>query len=148
MGIRIVLFLAFVSINIITNTVILFFAYKAFAGAVSKMSQTASEFQKSSETRKWVESVRAASERTAVLTESTKVKVAESAAVFSRAQENYRRTLVSIDSRLRDIEQDVNIAAETAKNIVAEPVASASSFAAGIMKVLGNLGKDNSGSDF
>jgi hypothetical protein len=141
MEIRIVLFLAFVTVNVITNTLIIFFAYRAFAGAVSKATETASQFQKSSETRAWIESVRVAAERAATVTESAKVKMAESNTALSNAEETYRRTLVRIDVKVKGVADDMEAMAETARDIVAKPVVSASKFAAGVVKVLQNFDK-------
>ena len=60
MEIRIVTFLFFVSVSVVFNTVIIFFAYKAFAGLTSKMTSTMSELRANSETRQVIESLRTA----------------------------------------------------------------------------------------
>ena len=110
MEIRIVIFLAFTSVTVIANTLAILVAYRLFSKAASRMTETMSEFQKSSETREWIASMHAAAERAKVITEATKVKFAEFDPVLSRAQENYRHTLVTLDSKFDQAAEKITTA--------------------------------------
>lgn len=136
MEIRIVIFLAFVSVVVVTNTIMIFFAYKALAGLTSKMMETMSAFSKDSETREWLESARAATEDVAAITESTKVRIAEFEPVLSRAQENHRRILETVDAKLEKSADDITAAAQKARDVIAKPAFAVMSFSAGIRKVM------------
>ena len=136
MEIRIVIFLAFTSVTVIANTLAILVAYRLFSKAASRMTETMSEFQKSSETREWISSMHAAAERAKVITEATKVKFAEFDPVLSRAQENYRRTLVTLDSKCDQAAEKINTAARGVRDVVAKPAFSVATLAAGVAKVL------------
>jgi len=45
---QIVIFLAFISVTVITNTLLIWFVYKGFAGVTSRITETVSEFKTSS----------------------------------------------------------------------------------------------------
>jgi hypothetical protein len=136
MEIRIVIFLAFVSVVVVGNTLALLFAYKAFAGVTTKVTQTVSEFSKSGETRYWIDSLQDASKQAAELTETTKQKIAEIDPLLSRAQDSYRQTLANMDSTLDKVEGGVNTTAEMVRDMVAKPAFSFVTFAAGIAKMV------------
>ena len=104
MEIRITIFLFFASVTIITNTLLILFAYKAFANITAKVTETVAEFEKSGETREWIDSLRIAAEQAAAVSEVTKQKLAEFEPVISRAQENYSRTLAEAVAREREAE--------------------------------------------
>jgi ABC-type transporter Mla subunit MlaD len=136
MEIRLVIFLAFVCVTVVTNTVMIFFAYKALTGVASKMTKTMSEFTTSSETRQWLESIQAAAEQAAALTEATKVRIAEAEPALSRAQESHRRILETVDSKLEKAAGDINAAAQKVRDVVAKPAFAVVSFSAGIRKLM------------
>jgi hypothetical protein len=136
MEIRIVLFLAFVSVTLITNTLVLLFAYKAFAGLTSKLTRTVSDFGKSSEARKWIDSMHVAAERAVTITESTKIKIAEFDPVLIRTQEKHALILADADARLEKTASDIDGAALTIRNAVAKPAFAVVSFTAGVRKAL------------
>src|SRR6266496_983622 len=108
MEIRLVIFLAFVSVTVVANTIAILIVYRLFSTLTFRVTETMVEVQKNSEAREWIESMRVAAERAAVITEATKVKFAEFDPVLSRAQEDYRRTLVTIDSKLDHAAEKIN----------------------------------------
>ena len=136
MEIRIVIFLAFVSVTVVTNTLLLLFAYKLFSNVTSRVTETVAEFSKMGETREWIDSLQVAAEQAAQITEATKLKMEEFDPVLSRAQENYRRTLSAIDSKLETFAGSVDTTAQTIRDVVAKPAFAVVTFAAGITKVL------------
>jgi hypothetical protein len=136
MEIRLVIFLAFVSVTVVANTLAILIMYRLFARLTSRVTETMAEVQQNSEAREWINSMRVAAERAAVITEATKVKFAEFDPVLTRAQENYRRTLVTIDSKLDHAAEKINTTARGVRDIVAKPAFSVATFAAGISKVM------------
>jgi len=136
MEIRIVIFLAFVSVTVVTNTLLIFFAYRALAGATWKLTTTVSEIGRSSETRELMDSLQVAVQRAAAVTESTKLKIAEFEPVLDRTVENYRRTLASVDSKVEKIADNINTTAKKVRDAIAKPTFAAASVVAGLTKIL------------
>ena len=136
MEIRIVVFLAFVSVTVIANTLAIFLAYRAFAGLTSKVSVAMSDISKSSDTRQVIDSLRVAAEQAAVVTESAKRRIAEFDPVLARSHETYMRSLSLIDSKLEKAADNINTSAEKMRDIVAKPAFSVASFVAGMVRVL------------
>ncbi len=142
MEVRIVIFLAFVSVTVVFNTLIIYHAYRAFAGLTSKMTATISEIRASGETREVIESLQTAAEQAAAVTESTKLKIAELDPVLERAHENYRRVLVTVDSKLEKAAENINTTAREVRDIVSKPAFSVATFIAGVAKVLQETEED------
>jgi hypothetical protein len=142
MEIRLVIFLAFASVTVITNTMLIVFAYKAFANVTSRVTATVSEFEKSSETRAWIDSLQIAAEQAVLVTEATKQTMAEFTPVISRAHENYIRTLVNVDSKLETVADEVSTGARKVRDAVAKPAFSVMAFAASLTKVLETMRND------
>ena len=136
MEIRIVIFLAFASVTVITNTMLILFAYKAFASLTWKVTETVSEFEKSSETRQWIDSLQVAARQAAAVTEATKQRIAEFEPILGSAQENYNRSLATVDSKLEKVADDIDTSARKLRDVVAGPAFSFVAFAAGLTKLI------------
>jgi hypothetical protein len=136
MEIRIVIFLAFVSVTLVTNTLLIIFAYKVFAGMTSKLTATMSSFSQTGETRELIQSLQVAAERAATITESTKSRIAGFDPVLARLQENYRGTLATADSKLETVAGNINTSAQKIRDVIATPAFAAASFVAGLTKLL------------
>jgi hypothetical protein len=136
MEIRIVVFLFFVFVTVTTNTLLLWFAYKAFAGLTTKVTESVSEFQKNSETRAWIESMQAAAAEAVAVTEATKQKMAELEPMLAKAQKSYNRTLAVVDSKLETVAEEVSSSARKMRDVVAKPAFSVMAFVAGLAKVM------------
>src|SRR5262245_64408875 len=109
MEIRIVIFLCFVSVTLIFNTFLIFFVYKAFAGLTSRMSETMSNVRKNSDAREMINSLQIAAERAAAISHTTKVKLAEFEPKLNRTHESFRQTLATVDSKLDEFGERVNV---------------------------------------
>ena len=133
---RIVIFLAFVSVTVITNTLLIWFAYKAFANFTSKVTETVSQFQTSSETREWISSMQAASEQAVAVTEATKIKMAEIEPLLDRTREEYRQALATVDSKLDTVANGITANAARMRDVVAKPAFSIVTFVAGLSRFL------------
>src|SRR5262249_35840082 len=108
MEIRMVLFLACVSVVLISNTLVLLLAYRAFSQITGKLTKAAADFSKGGQTRQWVESLEVVAERAVAVTESTKVKLAEFDPVLIRTQEKHGRILADADARLAKTANDID----------------------------------------
>jgi len=138
MEIRIVVFLAFVSVTVITNTLLMVFAYRAFADATSRLAATVSNFQSGAETRELVDSLQLAAARAAAVTESAKLKIAEFGPVLDRTVENYHRTLAVVDSKFEGVADNINTTAKKVGDAIARPTVAVASVAAGFTKFFDN----------
>lgn len=136
MEIRILTFLIFACVTIVINVALVFVAYKIFSGLTTKVESTLSEFEKSSETRQWLESLQTASEHAVSVTQATKERMAEIEPMIARAQQNYARTLEQADSRLQEVAEKINKSADQMREAVAGPASSVLAFAAGVTKAV------------
>src|SRR5215471_19203550 len=133
---RIAIFLAFVSVTVITNAILLWFVYKAFANVTSKVSEAVIEFETSSQTREWISMLQSASEHAITVTEVTKVKMAEIEPEVENARQRYRQTLAAVDSKLETVADEITTNARKLRDAVAEPAFSVVAFAAGLSSVI------------
>jgi len=142
MEIRIIVFLALVSVSVVVNAVIFLLAYNAFAGVTSRVTQSMNEFSRSSETRELISSLQVVAERAAAITESTKVGMAKFDPVLARAHASYRSTLLAMDSKMEGVAGTIDTTTQTMRDVVAKPAFAAASFVAGIARVLRNDGTE------
>jgi len=136
MEIRIVLFLACVSVVMISNTLVLIVAYRLFSQLTGKLTKAVTDFSKSGQARKWVDSLEVVAERAAAVTESTKVKLAEFDPILIRTQEKHGRILADADARLAKTANDIDDAARDIRDAVAKPALAVVSFAVGVRKAI------------
>lgn len=136
MEIRIVIFLAFVSVTVVANTMVILFAYRFFARMTTSMTAAMDEFRSSSEMRQYVDSMQVAAERAVAVTESTKAKMAEFEPVLNRAEDNYRRTLVDVNGKLERVEDKVKTVSVAVREAVAKPATSIAIFTAGVKRMM------------
>jgi hypothetical protein len=108
MDTRIVIFLAFVSVTLITNALLLWFVYKGFAGFTLKIVEAARELETRGTTREWLGSLQHASEEAIILTEAAKRRIVEYDARLKRTQSHYGYTLAKIDTRSEKLEAKVS----------------------------------------
>ena len=135
MEIRIAIFLFFVFVTVASNTLLIWFAYKAFASITTRVTETVSEFEKSSETRQWIDSLEIAARQAVAVTEGTKHKMVEFELGLGRAQENFNRTLVKVDSKVEEVAEGIDTSARKLRDVVAKPAFAVMAFATGITKV-------------
>jgi hypothetical protein len=143
MEVRILIFLAFTCATVITNTLLIFGLYKAFAGLSNKVDATASEFQKNGEIRQWLDSMQTASAQAVIVTQATKEQIAEFEPVIAKAQESYKRSLAKVDSKLDHVADQVNTNAQKVRDAIAKPAFSFMAFVAGFAKAFEALKSDD-----
>ena len=139
MEIRILLFVAFTCVTVVTNTLLIFGLYKAFAGLTNKVDSTVSEFRKNGEVKEWLDSLQTASAQAVIITQATKEQIAEFEPAIARAQESYKRSLAQIDTKLEQVADTINTNAQKAQDAVMKPAFSVMAFAAGITRLFGDI---------
>ena len=137
MELRLVIFLAFTSVTLVANTMLIWFAYRGFAGVVSRVSETVTEFEKSSETAAVINSVKVAAEHARRVTELTREKLTGFEPVLEKARQDWASGLASIDTKLQGIEEKVSTHGRKIRDAVADPAFKISAVADGIQTVLG-----------
>ena len=140
MEIRLVVFLAFASVTVVTNTMMIWFAYKALAGISSKVTKTVSDLEKNNEIKQWIDSLQIAAEQAVVVTQSTKERIAGFEPVLARAQEGFARSLAATDAKLNELGEQITNNATKMRDTVSKPASSIGAFASGLMKVLETFG--------
>jgi len=136
MELRIVVFVGFVALATLLNTVLIFMAYKAFAGLTSKVTTTVADFHKNSELRQFLDSMQTVGRQAVAVTESTKQGITGFEPVIAQAQESYGRTLDMVDSKLEEAAKEIDNSARKFRDAVAKPAFSTMAFIAGLMKVI------------
>ena len=135
MDIRLVIFLAFTSVTLISNTMLIWFAYRGFANAVMKLTDTARQFQGSRTTADWLKSFEEASAKAATLTEKAKQKMKEYQPTLDRAQVTYGSGLAKVDSAFASVASGVSGRANEIHMKIEKPASAIAAFAAGLRSV-------------
>jgi hypothetical protein len=143
MEIRIIVFLAFTSLTLITNALLLWFAYRAFAKVAMKATETISEAGKSAASREWVASLRVASENALSITEAVKRDLANFEPALTRAQSRYGFALSSVDTRFEKFERVMSSSLSEVNESARASASKLAAFAAGVKGVAARLGCDD-----
>jgi hypothetical protein len=139
---KLMIFLAFASVTVVTNTLLIWFAYKAFAGFTSKVTETVTEFERSKITQGWIRAMQAAAERAVIVTEFAKERMASLDSTLECAQGRYRSALASADSSLERAGDGISNDARRIRDIVAWPAFWLTSFMAGVRRAMPGGGDD------
>jgi len=132
----ILIFLALISVTVITNTVLIWFVYRGCAGFTSKITETVSELKMSSKTTTWLRKFESASRQAVAVTEASKIKIAEFGPPLDRAQQHYLQTLGQVDSKLEQTAADITRSAQEIRDVVAQLAFSTVAFFTGLSRVL------------
>jgi uncharacterized protein YhaN len=97
---KIIIFLAFTSVTLVFNSVIIWYAYKAFANMTTAMTKAVWEAQASESTRAWLKTLESASSQAVTLTDAAKTHLTKFEAVLARAQAKYEFKLAEIDVQM------------------------------------------------
>lgn len=131
------IFLAFLSVTVVTNTLLIWFAYKAFANFTSKVTETVTEFETNNSTRAWIATMQTAAEQAASVSEIAKRKMAEFDPVLGRAQEEFGSALAKMDTKLDEVAREISDGARKLRDVVAKPAFSVIAFFAGLSRAMG-----------
>jgi len=133
---NLVIFLGFVSVALIMNTLLIYGVYKALAGMTTKVTNNVSKITISSDAKAALSTLQSMSERAVAATEFTKLKLAEYDPLIDKAEQSYRQTLVKVDSTLDTVADQITTSADKARDLLAGPAFSAVAFAAGVTEFL------------
>ena len=143
MEIRLVIFLALISVTVVTNTLLIWFAYKAFAGFTSRITEMLAQFEKSGLPKAWIGTMEIAAEEALALTEIAKRTMAECDPVLERAQQQYARALGKVDSRLEQAGNELSDGARKVRDTVSKPAFKFMSFIAEFTRTVNAMLEDD-----
>jgi len=132
----IVIFLAFTSVTVVTNTLLIWFAYKGFANVSGKVTEAVREIETSSTTRAWLQSWQTAAEQAVAITDMTKQQMAEFGPQFAEFHGRFQFLLAEIDTKVERVTTGVSENATMVRDVVSEKAELFASAAAGVMNVL------------
>jgi len=134
---QLVIFLAFTSVTVVTNTLLIVFAYRAFANVTTKVTEAVREFETSYTTKSWIGSLVSASESALELSDVAKDKVQAFDPVLERTQDRYGYLLAKTDKKLQDFSDELTKNSERLRDSVETPARHMATFAAGLRAVFG-----------
>src|SRR6185503_2422514 len=97
MGVQIVIFLIFTSVTLVFNSVVIWFAYKAFAGITTRVTETIREVHTSDDARTWLNALHSASFKAVSATGAAKKRIVAFEPTLARAQSKFGYSLATID---------------------------------------------------
>jgi hypothetical protein len=136
MEIQLVIFLAFTSVTLSANTVVVWLAYRAFANMTSRVTEGLHEVCSTSEARSFLESLEIASSQAAAMTGVAKRQIEELDPILARAQDVYTDGLARIDTKLGAACTTIAKNVESAQDSILRPATRVGMFAAGIQSVV------------
>ena len=143
----IVIFLAFTSVILISNTLMIWFAYKGFANVTLKLTESAREFETNRDTREWIAALGKASEQAVIVTEATKQKMADLEPLLDDAQARYGFMLAKLDTRMERLTNTLSDKAVRVRDAVTKPAQKFGSVMEGVQNTLGFLAPSNGDED-
>src|SRR5690349_21199228 len=99
MGVQIVIFLLFTSVTLVFNSIVIWFAYKAFASITTNVTETMRGIQTSEDTRTWLSALHSASFQAVSVTGKAKEIITDFEPTLARAQSKFGYGLASVDVR-------------------------------------------------
>jgi hypothetical protein len=121
MGAQIVIFLAFVSVTLVFNAVVIWLAYKAFADITLRVTGTMSQIHASEATQRWMGALESASVQAIAITDMTRERINSFEPVLARAESKYGYGLAKVDIRVEDFCENVRTYMQSAQRRVEDP---------------------------
>jgi hypothetical protein len=118
---RLTIFLAFVAFTLIVNTVIIWFAYKAFGNLAAKVTEGVREFQTSASTRQWLTTVHSASAEAVKITGAVRDQVVGFGPKLDRIQAAHAESLAKADVRFKLVFRATHFTAEKLESVMTWP---------------------------
>ena len=97
---KIVIFLAFASLTLIFNSIMLWFAYRAVSNTTTAMTKVLTDAQSSEDTRAWLQTLESASASAVALTDAAKTHLNNFEPLLARGQSKYEFKLAEFDIQL------------------------------------------------
>jgi len=144
---KIVIFLAFTSITLIFNAVVIWLIYKAFFTASIKVTETVQEFQSSESAMVLLQALEHASSNMVTLTDSIKNRIAAVGPEIARAESQFGFKLAELDLKMERSFSKVLHATRIAEQAVARPAHRFGATMAGVQGVLNFFASQQNGGD-
>ena len=144
---KMIVFLAFTSVTLLFNAVIIWYAYKAFFNVTFKVTETLQELQARESTKVWLNALETASTHAVSLTDKAKTQLANFDPVLARAHSKYEFRLAQIDIHMeKGINRIVN-KTESLQNSLVRPAHRLGASLAGVFEMMNYFGGEQVASD-
>ena len=143
MELQLVIFLAFVSVTVIANSLLIWMMYRGVAGLTLKVTETVREFETSSEAKAWMGALHHASVSAMNITEETRRRIQDYDPRLEEMQARYEYTLARIDAK---IERNTSMLSERLQRVqdaIEQPAHTFGAVAAGVQNALEMLSSRN-----
>jgi hypothetical protein len=147
MGVRIVIFLLFTSVTLIFNSMVIWFAYKAFANITTKVTETMREVHASDDVRSWLSALESASYQAVTVTGAAKERVSDFEPTLAKAQSKFGYGLAKVDVNMERFHETVRHHASKVQHTVTGPAHKIGATISGLQEVLLRFSGDQSGDD-
>jgi hypothetical protein len=134
---QLVIFLAFTSVTVITNTLLMLFVYRAIGRVTNKVTRSIREFEKDAATRAWITELLSVSENAVTVTSDVRHRIQDLDPVLIRTRDKLGYMLAKIDKNAEDLAEDLAETTTRMRDSIARPAFNISAFAAGLHGVLG-----------
>jgi hypothetical protein len=145
MGVQIVIFLIFISVTLIFNSIVIWLAYKAFASIATNVTETMRGIHTSDDVKTWLNALHSASSQAVVATGAAKEMIVAFEPTLARAQSRYGYSLASVDVRLERIHDKVRGKSERVQSAIVGPAHRIGATLSGVHGALLSLSRDQNG---
>ena len=147
MGVQIVIFLIFTSVTLVFNSIVVWFAYKAFANITTNVTETMRGIQTSKDARAWLNALHSASFQAVSVTGAAKEAILGFEPTLAQAQSKFGYGLASVDVRLERLHDKVRGQAEKVQSAIVGPAHRIGATLSGVQEALQYLSGDRNGDD-
>ena len=147
MEVQIVVFLIFTSVTLIFNSIVIWFAYRAFANITTNTTETMRGLQASDDVKIWLNALHSASFQAVSATDKAKEMIVAFEPTLARAQSRFGYGLASVDVRLERVHDRVRGRAEKIQNAIVGPAHRIGATMSGVQQALHYLSGDQSADD-
>jgi hypothetical protein len=147
MSVLIVIFLIFISVTLVFNSIVIWFAYKAFASITTNVTETLRGIQTSDDAKSWLGALHSASFQAVAATGATKEVIADFEPTLAKAQSRFGYALASVDVRLERVHDRVRNRAEKVQSAIVRPAHRIGATISGVQEALLYLSGDQSAGD-
>jgi len=149
MGTKLAIFLAFTSATLLFNTIVIWYAYKAFTSVSTNFAKTLHELQASESTKQLLKTVETASFQAVTVSDTVKNQLQNFDPVLARAQSKWEFRLAQVDVQMEKGVATVRDKTQKFHDAVEGPVARLGAILAGVREVVQYLGgtKDDEDTD-
>jgi hypothetical protein len=142
-----IIFLAFVSVAVLVNAMMILLTYRAFATMTTKVSDSLRQMGRSAQTRDWLTAMQTASVRAVDLTQSARQRLELSGPRLEELHSTLGYGLAKIDVRFERFCDLVHKEARNAQMAITGPTQRVGAAATGFLEVLSVMGYGGSADD-